>query len=334
MTQNPQAVIRSVGVDVSKAELEVAELDGNGHLLRRTLANRVDVVRPYVQSLVDRGFRGPVLVESTGHWQWILVLAARAVGLQVYLLNPLLVAKHRAGRVRRCKTDRRDAEILAEMGVTEVTLPLPFMDSPQRLHLRFMAHLRQKLDRVRQMLQGSTRGYATGCAQIGLDPAEVGLEALLQQLDQVRQALEQRIAAAAREQADPAAVMAVDQLPGVSAELAATLAAVLDRTRSSRAAVAYVGLDVSVHQSGPRQRRGHLTKRGQAFLRQRLFHAAWGAMLHNPHAKAYYRYLRASGRAYVEALIIIARKLLRAAHALIQNPRQTVQPERLFTVPS
>lgn len=50
--------------------------------------------------------------------------------------------------------------------------------------------------------------------------------------------------------------------------------------------------------------------------------------------RRYYDALRQRGRQHKEALVIIARKLLRAAHALAQDPQRTVDQQRLFALPA
>ena len=60
-----------------------------------------------------------------------------------------------------------------------------------------------------------------------------------------------------------------------------------------------------------------LTKRGNSYIRKRLYCAAWGANMHYPEVHRYYEKLKAAGRNHVEALCIIARKLLRIAYAVL-----------------
>jgi len=77
----------------------------------------------------------------------------------------------------------------------------------------------------------------------------------------------------------------------------------LDReVKSAHSWTAYVGLDVSVRQSGTWRGRGKLTKRGNAYIRKRLFQAAWGACLNYDYVRAYYDRLKAEGRKHVEAV--------------------------------
>ena len=69
-------------------------------------------------------------------------------------------------------------------------------------------------------------------------------------------------------------------------------------------------IDISVRESGRWKNKGKLTKRGNGYLRKRLFQAAWGAKMHNDNFKKYYNHLRDKGKSYVETLMIIAKKIV------------------------
>lgn len=326
----------AIGVDVAKAELRVAELHGDGTFRHRRLANTAAAAAAYADQLVARGFAGRMLVESTGHWQWPIVLAAVDAGLDVRLINPLQAQARRRGRVRKVKTDRVDAEILAEMAWTERCLPPPFARSRANIQLRQQLQLINQLERSIQQLQATLAAQREACALAGVAPAATlaGLEATLAELQRQHRALQREIEELAR-QLGPDSVAAVWQrLPGITAANAAILASVLDPAASAKGWVGYTGLDISVRQSGTYKGRGKLTKRGLAYLRKRLFQAGWGAAMNDPAARRYYDALRQRGRAHQEAVIIIARKLVRAAHALMHKPDEPVDPERLFALPA
>ena len=93
---------------------------------------------------------------------------------------------------------------------------------------------------------------------------------------------------------------------------------VFDRAvKSDRSWIAFAGMDISVRESGTWKGKGKLTKRGNSFIRKRLYCAAWGAMMNYEEVRAYYDRLKLGGRNHVEALCIIARKLLRIAYAIL-----------------
>lgn len=330
-----ETTIRSIGVDVAKAEVVIAELGAGGACRHRRVANTAQALEGYLAPHVRQGFTGPVIVESTGYWHWPTVFTAQALGLDVRLLNPLMAAKHRQGEIRLCKTDPSDARILATMGVTEPRLPARCRLTRAQVRVRQLLNLQKQLERLIQSQQAILNAHREAAELAGVTPTQTlaGLDRQLHDLKAQRQALQAEIQACAKQQAELAHVRCWAQLPGVTEQLAAVLASILDpQAPSANSWVAFVGLDISVHRSGQRVGRSRLTKRGHAFLRKRLFQAAWGAVMNHAAAKAYYQALRQAGRPYKEAILIIARKLLRAAYALIHNPGESVDVDRLFAV--
>ncbi len=91
-------------------------------------------------------------------------------------------------------------------------------------------------------------------------------------------------------------------------------------------------LDVSSRESGTWHGKCHLTKRGNGYLRARFFAAAWGAMLHDEGARAYYDRLRKDGRPYAESLVIIARKIIRTMFIMMRD-RSAYDPDQFFPIP-
>ena len=108
-------------------------------------------------------------------------------------------------------------------------------------------------------------------------------------------------------------------IPGFSKTVSALVGTLKRPVKGSDAWVAYLGFDVSIRESGGWKGRGKLTKRGNAYLRKRLFQAAWGACLNYDYIRAYYDQVKAAGRKHVEAVCISARKLLRIAYYVVTN---------------
>ena len=80
--------------------------------------------------------------------------------------------------------------------------------------------------------------------------------------------------------------------------------------------IAFVGFDIPVRQSGRWKGHGKLSKRGNPYLRKRLFNAAWGAVRNDEDFHRYYVRLREEGRSYRETMVIISRTVLRILFAV------------------
>ena len=116
---------------------------------------------------------------------------------------------------------------------------------------------------------------------------------------------------------------------GVGEMTAVTILAELGDARrfsSSRDAVRYAGLDITVHQSDRRRSAGHLSRQGPPALRWALFEAALCASRSASPDHDYYRQTaeRAGGTA---AGLAVARKLLkRSYHTLRELGEEALTP--------
>ena len=98
------------------------------------------------------------------------------------------------------------------------------------------------------------------------------------------------------------------------------------RFSSSREAVRYAGMDITVHQSDTRRAPGHLSRQGPPALRWALYEAAQAARRPGSPDRAYYDQAaeRLGGN---RACLALARKLLkRSYHTLRELGDEALQP--------
>jgi transposase len=111
---NPSSEI-FVGIDVSKAQLDVAFLPASVEAQR--YPNNEAGIEQCIQSLLTLK---PTLVvlEATGGLEMPLAIAARAAGLAVAVVNPRQVRDFPQAMGILAKTDRLDAAVLAQFAAT------------------------------------------------------------------------------------------------------------------------------------------------------------------------------------------------------------------------
>ena len=313
-----------IGIDVSKATLEVVGIAG-ALVWRREIENSEAEIERLAQALNAGGYRDKVICEATGHYHLLLGLVFGRYGLDLRIINPLQSSKHQKARVRKTKTDAMDGYVLATMCESERDLPEAAALRPESVLARLKQGQLHALDKQLQRLGRSVAAYTETYAQLGLAPgaSAAALVRVVAELKaakrQCQKELEELLAqATAENDLDKLRV-----LPGFSPLVAGLVGTAFNRhARSERSWVAYAGLDVSVRQSGIWRGRGKLTKRGNSYLRKRLYCAAWGAVMNYAEVRAYYDRLKAAGRNHVEALCIIARKLLRIAYAILVKGKE------------
>ena len=312
-----------IGIDVAKGSLEVGLWFPETEAVTLSLGNIETDVNVLAEAL--SGYSGKVVMESTGAYHLLPAILLAEAGLDVRVVNPLLATKYTKASVRKVKTDRYDAASLAEMAYKEGRLPTRFAPGGRKeLLAKKKLSLLSSLERQLQSLTATLNAYDETLKTLGGQPSETEqkISNLVNELKQSRNKLEQEVVALGKEltQDQQTLISNLDTIPGVSTYLATVVGIhfSVNYNRDVKQWIAYVGLDVSVKQSGLWQGRGKLTKRGNRYLRKRLFSAAWGASMHDPQFAAYYQKLKQEGRHHYEALNIIARKLIRIMYALAQ----------------
>jgi len=314
-----------IGIDVSKATLDIVGI-ADTVVWQTCLSNTREAIESLAGTLRDGGYRGKIVCESTGHYHLLLGLVFAEYGLDLRIINPLQSSKHQKSRIRKTKTDRQDGYVLATMCLTEQDLPKAANLSPKRVLIRLKQGQLHAIDKQLQTIQRSVSTYRETYTQLGLVPGDslAEIERLVAELKKVKRQLTKELDVLLAQSADRKQdIDRLCRLPGFSPLVAGLVSATFDRqARSHRSWAAYAGLDVSVRESGTWRGRGKLTKRGNSYLRKRLYCAAWGAVMNYAEVRVCYDNLKATGRNHVEALCIIARKLLRIAYAVLVKGKE------------
>ena len=270
---------------------------------------------------------------------------AARVGAVVHLAEPAETAGLR-GPKKRAKNDRADARHLRELLMVK-RLPESWIPPDHILDLRARVRLRHTLSEQRAEWQQRIQAtlYHHGCPQrrqlmvgdgrewlaaqplpaTAREQVTVAL-AMIDALDAQIAPLDKELRAYARRQAGCKALMAHY---GIGPLVAVTILAELGdcpRFSSSRLAVRYAGMDITVYQSDQRRAPGHLSRQGPPALRWALFEAAQSACRRGSPDRDYYREA-AERLGHNRACLSVARKLLkRSYHTLRELGEEALQP--------
>jgi transposase len=299
------------GVDVAKETLVIAIEGIPAPAGVKTIQNNARQIRAWLRTLP---VGCAVAVEATGGYQDELVKFSHAQGLTVYVLNPLDVHHYAKACAVRGKTDRVDAQVIARYVHKEHARLRPWQPPSQRA-LRVKALLRE-----RQLI-----GTALDALGQGL---KVHGQAAIRALQQARKQIDTELLAIMR--SDPglrAGHERLQTISGVGPLIGALLADLFAERRFANgdAAVAFSGLDPRPRDSGKCSGRRRLSKRGSPLLRRFLYLAAMAARRTKAFAPVYDK-LRLRGLQSTEALVILARKILRIAFS-IWNSGQNFKPD-------
>lgn len=333
-----------MGLDQHRAQITADWLDSGTGEVKRGRVCPAD--RAGVRRFLERfaGEELEVALEATTGWRFVVEELER-VGAEVHLAEPAETAGLK-GPKKRAKNDRADARHLREL-LMAARLPESWIPPEHILDLRARVRLRHELGEQRSEWQQRIQAtlYHHGCPQrrqlmtgegrewLARQPLpEAAREqvtvavAMIDSLDSQMRPIEKELRAYARRQTGCKALMTHY---GIGELTAVTILAELgDCTRfsSSRQAVRYAGLDITVYQSDQHRSPGHISRQGPPALRWALYEAAQVARRRSSPDRGYYEQAaeRIGGN---RACLAVARKLLkRSYHTLRELGQEALVP--------
>jgi transposase len=303
-----QSAFLFIGVDVAKDSVMVA--CSQATFAAHTEPNKPTALKAFLRTLPAQS---SIAMEATGSYHQCLADLAHQLGLRVYVLNPKDLYHYAKGVGMRAKTDRVDAALIARFLANEGARLRPYQPATAG-----QCKVDQLLRRRARIVSLKTALQLT-CADtpsIRRETASLlkGFAALLKKIDWQLAELQQAMPERAQE------LERLESIPGVGPLTACWLANLMDRVkfRNSDALVAFAGMDPRPCDSGQKRGKRRLSKRGPAEGRRLLFNAAMAAARCAVWKKTY-AHFREQGWASTEAIMILARKILRIALAMYKT---------------
>lgn len=297
-----------VGIDVSKAQLDVAERpSGDRAVIRHT----EEGITTRVERLRHRRLTCLVL-EATGGLEVPLATALAVAGIPVAVVNPRQVRDFARATGQLAKTDAMDAQMLARFAEAVRPAPRPLPDEATQHFSALLTRRRQLIEMLVAEQNRMQRAPRSIQRQI-----QIHLTWLKRQLAAVDKDLTHRIQSSPlwREHED-----LLRSVPGIGPVVSRTLLAELPElgTLTHKQIAALVGVAPLNRDSGSLRGR-RTTWGGRAVVRAALYMGALTAARYNAVIKAFYQRLRAAGKAPKVALVACMRKLLTILNAMLKH---------------
>lgn len=323
------------GIDVSAKELMVA-IAGERPVTPQEFVNRHDGFGEVLEWLREHQVKR-VVMEATGVYHLDLALYLHsAKDLELMVLNPK-AAKHFAeARQTRSKTDRIDANSLAEFGQR---MPFEPWQPPSDQALALRACSRRLAALTHQRTQAKNQRHALrstdSTPEFILEDVQLSIDQFDQQIKALQAKTVQLIAQDPQLQRPFELLLSVKGIGEKSAiQLLGELLA-LPQDMRAKQWVAMAGLDPRQHQSGSSvDKKARISKAGNRHLRTALFMPALVVSHRVPQVKDYYEHLiHNRGLKKIQAICAVMRKLLHAIHAMWRTDT-AFDPERFYRAQS
>jgi len=306
-----------VGIDVSAKDLHIAT--SNPRLKPRTVTNDPAGRKSLAKWLTERKAEMCVVLEPTGLYSLDVALElSKLNGVKVILPNPRAVRSFAKASMARNKDDATDAQILVAFGQQMQASPW-VAPSDGTLQVRALSRtviaVGQDKARIRQRIHALAATDTTPA--VLLDELELGVTECVARQGRLRAAALKLIK---QDSTLLAKYELLISLPGVGDGHAITLIGelcVLATDMTARQWTAHTGLDPVNYSSGTSiLRRPHISRRGNARMRQCLYLASLVAAQRSPAVAKVHGRLVSRGKTKNQAHCAIMRKYLHVIHAM------------------
>jgi transposase len=305
-----------LGVDVAKEKFDVCLLHGDQRW-SGTFSNDAAGFAKLDVWLVKRA-DGQVqaCMEATGRYGENLAAHLHEAGHRVSIVNPARIKHYAKSQMRRNKTDKIDAAIIADFCRTQTTHE---WHPPNEAERTLVQLVRRYDNLVADQTREKNRLKAGELAEAVQASIEAHLTFLNEQIETVYTQIQEHIDQHPELKSKRTLL---ESIPGIGKKTAAILLAEMPNPHqlSAKQVAAFAGLTPEQLASGQyRRRQDTLSKLGSVTLRTALYMPALAAMRFNPLTEALAQRLQQKGKLPMTIIAAVMRKLLVIAYGVLKS---------------
>lgn len=307
---------KTIGIDVSKLTLDLAIENGEGNYKHLKLNNNNEGFLEILKHLTNGGH---CVMESSGPYYLNLAFFLVKNGIEVSIVNPLVIKRYAQVLMSRTKTDKQDAAIILSYAQKHS----PVLWKPKDADVIRMQQVLMVIENFEKQLRMNKNLQEASSAlpvkdlvtEKELNKESKGLAFKIEKLQSQLMKIAETTYGENLER--------LQTIPGIGPKLAVNLLIATNNFQNfetSRQLISYIGFSPRIVESGTSVKtRGRISKFGKSRLRKLLYMAGLSAIKYNGHCKAFYIRLKEKGKNGKVALIAVANKLLRQAFAIAKS---------------
>ena len=301
-----------IGIDISKQDFDAAfSVDSKWH--HRKYSNDLKGFKQLSKCLEPGDW---VLMEASGPYYLRLASFLYQNGIKISVINPLIIRRYSQSRLQRAKTDKKDAQTIAEYGQhyeLKAWQPEERTISQLKQYQTALTLLEKQIHQTKRQL-GAFKETNLMCVDLrkilkqNIRSMEKKKAQLEKQIDQIAKAKYQQ------------SIKKLESIPGIGKKTAIMLIVItnnFENFESYKQLIAYVGLSPRIFQSGTSVKgKSHICKMGKSQVRKLLYMCSWSAKRCNKGCREMYERLSAKGKPERVIKVALANKLLKQAFAI------------------
>jgi transposase len=304
-----------VGIDIASQKFDVAVWKGGTSYKTKVFPNTPKGFNAFHAWLQPFG-ECHICMEATGAYSEPLATFVADAGYAVSVENPARIKSFSRSELNRNKTDKGDAQMIARY----CSQHCPALWQPTPLNERKLRALVNRLKSLLEMKQMEENRLDTADAVVQPSIRKV-IAALNEQIAETRYAINSHI------DNDPGLKKnrkLLESIPGIAGVLSSTILAYMgdmSRFSSSKAVVAWTGLNPMQQESGLWKGKSRISKMGNSVMRKSLYMPAIVAMQWNPAVKALRERMEKQHKSGKVVVCAAMKKLLQLAYGVLKSGR-------------
>lgn len=260
-----------------------------------------------------------LVMEASGPYYLQLALYFYKENKNVCVLNPLIIRRYSQTKLYRAKTDKKDAQTIAEYGVQYDLKQW----EPETEEISKIKQLYTALELISKEIHQSERQLESFISSGILDKdLESTLKSIVRFLKNKKNKLEKQIVLNAEKNYKPT-LDRLKSIPGIGPKTAIMLTVItgdFEKFENYKQLIAYVGFSPRLYQSGTSVKgKGHICKMGKSQIRKLLYLCSWSAKKCNKGCVDMYNRLKEKGKPERVIKIALANKLLKQAFSIVKS---------------
>jgi transposase len=305
-----------IGFDVSKSFFDLAYLKSKDQWFCKQFDYDSKGLSQMIKAIPINSI---CVMEATGPYYLRLANCLYEKGFKVCVVNPLVIRRYSQMLLKRTKTDKADAKLIAMYG----KLHQPKLWKPNEKSIQRIRHINSVLETlIKDKTQWSNKIEAakqdSNFDKLSMKTMKDMIVLIRRRIEKLEAELDQII-----EENYEQENIILRSIPGIGKRTSVMLLALtgcFSKFESYRQFSSYIGLCPRIYESGTSVKgKARICKIGQSRIRQLLYMCAMTAKESNKACKDLFERLVEKGKSKKLALIAVANKLIRQAFGCIKN---------------
>lgn len=320
--------ILSVGLDVAKNKIDICLLGNNQQCeyfqIKNTRSDIQKCITFFEENNIPKNI--PYIIESTWDYNTLACILFAKAKFSIKEINPLITKKYIKSSIRGTKTDKTDAKALAMVGIIEGENLPNFSKELSFLGVSKKISLIAKLETVLQSLQQALKSYKENGESLemqvyfsqGIKDLEKNIFALKEQIKVLQKEIEDISDFPEKVQEK---IEILQSIKGISRYIACVIFFTCAHKNfvSKKQMYAFIWFDPRLRESGVYSWRARISKRGNPYLRKKLYQAGFCSIKHCQAFREIYESAKERGKHHFTSVICVIKKMVHIMFSLLKN---------------